>query len=540
MDEAELHFMTKQPDYNHVLADTWELGRRVYLHLPKPTPPAKVPLASLGYLDKLSTELQYILFASTPITELFRLRAVNSHAKTLIEEWPPCITVLTYAPLAIPAMLATSAGKLWTVPQLVDVIFKTKCEFCGENGEIVQLLRLERCCFRCLSQERDLLAIPPSYAINVMGLTDADLQQIPHIHTIPQKNFWGAPSSSGPAFDYKAAMDAARQRHQCSNNGIPWEPANTLKITGMYGQGVRTERTGLYLLETECSIQHRSTSSIQMRRHQPPLHLLEYEVEPPETFYLQHACSVQLPVMEQQSVRLPDGTITVVDNGVCLTHCAGCASYWNYHCPLPWRYHRLYRHQSKPRNARSELTEHLANCLYARLHWTRLWNPWGNNTAAEIIDVLAIQRRLYWARNPRDTYEESNAVFEQIDARSRQLMLENQADCHVFTPRYSWPKPHDEAYDYQTWCQRERVRRRGEAGAFDVVADATDHYWDSLVSQEAISQAHWATAKVSNGSHCLFRGLSSLLAERRELLDKKFICPTTRNRKQPPYGFDRF
>ncbi|KAI1616033.1 hypothetical protein EDD36DRAFT_121429 [Exophiala viscosa] len=537
MQPSELGFMTKKPDYNNVLINVEELGQRVRLCLPKPCPPPKTPLISLGYLDKLSTELQYSLFATMPITDLFRLRAVNSHAKALIEQWPPCSTVIKYAPHAIQAMLATSAGELWTGPEIVDVIFGTTCEFCGEHGEILQLLRLKRCCFRCLSQERDLLAVPPPYAKEVMGLTDTDLQQIPHIYTVPQTNFWGTPSSVGPALDYKAAVHVARQRYHNSSIGSPLKQANPrFTMRGIYGEGIGSlERTGLCLDERRRSFQHSSRPSIQMRRQQPLLHLLEYELEPPETFYLQHACSIQLPAIERQLVRHRDGTVTHTDKRVSVLHCAGCASYWNYHSPLPWQYHRLHRHS--PGSTHTELTAHLAHCLYARLHWIRLWNPWRINKLEDVVNLLATYRSKFWPRHGRGSNGEDNAAFERIPDLAWQLMLENQADCNAFMPLYSWPAPKDEAYDYKVWRQRQRVQLRE---AVRVADDATDCYWDSLVSQEAISQTHWACAKASNGSHCLFRGPVSLLVARKALLDRKFVCPTTKSRKQPHYGFDRF
>ncbi|KIV78625.1 hypothetical protein PV11_06258 [Exophiala sideris] len=457
---SELGFMTKRPDYNNVLIDVGELGKRVRLCLPKPCPPPKAPLASLGYLDRLSTEMQYTLFAMTPVTDLFRLRAVNSYAKNLIEQWPPCSTVIKYAPHAIQAMLATSAGELWTVPELVDVIFGTKCEYCGEHGEILQLLRLKRCCFRCLSQERELLAIRPTYAKKFMGLTDTDLEQIPHIYTVPQKHFWGYPSCAGPAFDYKAALHVARQRRHNPSTEDPSKPAKSrFTMEGIAGQGIdRFWRTSLPLAEELQSIQHSSTSSIQMRRQQPLLHLPEYELEPPETFYLQHACSVELPAIELQHVQRGDGTVTHTGKRVSGMHCAGCASYWNYHSPLPWVYHRLYRHQ--PGSTHTDLTKHLAHCLYARMHWIRLWNPWEINNLEDVLDLLANYRRKHWPRNQRASYEEGKKAFEEIPPLVRQLMLENQADCNAFVPRYSWPAPKDEAYDYKVWRQRQRQRQR--------------------------------------------------------------------------------
>jgi hypothetical protein len=63
----------------------------------------------------------------------------------------------------------------------------------SEHGEILQLLRLKRCCFLCLSQERELLAISQGDAQNITGLSESELAQLQHMRTLPQKSFWGFP-----------------------------------------------------------------------------------------------------------------------------------------------------------------------------------------------------------------------------------------------------------------------------------------------------------------------------------------------------------
>jgi hypothetical protein len=133
----EYRFLSKKPYYNNVLIDSRELALRVSLNDPRRWTPARKPCASLGLLAMLPSEIQLQVFAVTPISALFDLRATNSLARQLIEQWPPFRTVMTEGSDAIRALLATGAGNLWTTQQVVDVLFTTQCEFCGEHGEIL-------------------------------------------------------------------------------------------------------------------------------------------------------------------------------------------------------------------------------------------------------------------------------------------------------------------------------------------------------------------------------------------------------------------
>lgn len=151
MTSEELEYLSKNTHYNNVIIDVEELRRRIHLNLPPRWRAAISPCAGLGTIDKLPVEVQFKLFAVTPINPLINLRATNSQAKHLIEQSKPFRMVMTYGADIVRALLATKAGFYWTAEQIVGVLFSTTCEFCSERGEILQILHLKRCCFRCLS-----------------------------------------------------------------------------------------------------------------------------------------------------------------------------------------------------------------------------------------------------------------------------------------------------------------------------------------------------------------------------------------------------
>ncbi|EXJ59194.1 hypothetical protein A1O7_06626 [Cladophialophora yegresii CBS 114405] len=523
----EYRFLSKRPYYNNVLIDSRELALRVSLDEPRRWTPAKKPCASLGMLGMLPLEIQLHLFSITPVSTLFDLRATNSHARQLIEQWPPFRTAMTEGSDAVRALVATGAGNLWTTQQVVHVLFTTKCEFCGEHGEILQLLKLKRCCFRCLSQERELLAISERYTCEVMKLEPSELAQLPLLRSVPQKRFWGFPARERRwLFDFNSALKVVRQRPREQGHRPPAPP----RIGPMMLQ-----QTGKRLNLKECSVQRRPKQTIQLRRGQRPLRLMSEEVSPLETVYAQHACAIRIPGKKRQTTRLPKGGLQVEISTVEAVHCAGCAFYWNYHSPLPWQFHRLYPHQ--PGKTDTPFTHHLEYCVYAKLQWSWLHNPW---TLSHPVDIIIYgDHNMMQSRTDGPLGPEDNAHFEEIDSYMQKFIDAAEVVCaEDFAPPDHWPRlesrkddesSSDTAKSYNDRVllarQKEqadkellqRIRAREPSSSIEQL----DSYYDCLVSQEAISQANWACANMASGKACLFGGPVVVMMDKHESLLRK-------------------
>ncbi|KAJ9607604.1 hypothetical protein H2200_007682 [Cladophialophora chaetospira] len=510
----EFQFLTKKPYYNNLLIDSHELAKRVSLGDPRQWTVAKRPCASLGTLGTLPAELQFQVFSVTAISTLFDLRATNSHAKQLIEQWQPFRTVMTHGANVVRALLTTGAGNLWTTEQVVDVILTTDCEFCGEHGEILQLLKLKRCCFRCLSQERDLLAVSERYACTVMKLTRDELAALPLLRSVPQKEFWGFPvQQRGWAFDYKAALGILRKR--------PRQQVHRPSAPSAMGR-LELKPTGKQLTLKERSVQPRPQSTIQSRRGQRPLRLLGEEVSPLETVYTQHACAIRAPGKSRQIFRHPEGGLRTGITTVEAYHCAGCAFYWNYHSPLPWQFHRLLPHQKGKKD--TPLTRHLNHCVYARLQWFWVYNPWRELHPEDII--LRNSGNIVQSRSGEDLGPKENARFEEVPEHVLTFLETTELDSTTFQPQYTWPKlksDEDKSYDDNRRSNRQeellfqRIREREAPSPIEM----PDDYYDCLVSQEAVSQANWACANLSSGRVGLFGGPVTVMVQKHEKLDRR-------------------
>lgn len=241
-----------------------------------------------------------------------------------------------------------------------------------------------------------------------------------------------------------------------------------------------------------------------------------------------------------------DGTTGFSIKKIEAVHCEGCAAYWNYHSPLPWQFHRQFPHHDGSRG--TDFTGHLQHCVYAHLHWTLVHNPWRPLELAEVISRLNGYRMCFYPRQPADTIEESNEIFEKIPFVPQLMMEFAELDIHSFQPACTWPSSNANGDDndndngftppesHAQALLRERLRQR----AFLNPPVRHDHYWDALFSQEALSQSNWACANPRSAQMCLFRGPVSLLMRRWQHADKKYVCPRTRSGRQPPWGFDRF
>ena len=346
-----------------------------------------------------------------------------------------------------------------------------------------------------------------------MKLSQNDLEALPKVFTIPQVSFWGFEAKVRRCvYDYNDILKVIRQREQ--NQPRQHCPQPSVLPTG---PPMVLEPYDEQLSEEWCSIQPRPKRTIQTRRCQPALRLLSEEISPLETIYVQHACAIRLPAKSRQVTRCTEGGFQTTISTIEAVHCAGCAYHWNYHSPLPWQFHRLYPHQRGKMD--TAFTRHLKHCVYARLQWTWLHNPSRPLALDRKIHLLGVAgKNTLHPRNADKPGSVENSLFEQIPRNIRLFLSAPNVDSTTFQPQYTWPESEstDEGpYDYKgqpnfTFHILERIR----AETLDDHIDDTDHYWDNLVSQEAVSQATWACATVANGSICLFGGPTAVLVEK--------------------------
>lgn len=532
LQRGEFQFLLRQAQYNEVLLDAAELKRRIRFH-PNSGSPASTPktgVVDAGVIRTLPAEGIINILRHTTISSLLTLRRANSTIKSIIDQWKPFQLITNHGDDTVRALVATGAGHLWTAGQLVNVLFTTKCELCGEHGEIIHLLKLKRCCFRCLSEARELLAVEVGYATKFLGLSREELETLPTLTTFPQNMFWGFPSVPCTMVDYEAAMKLSGDRvlESSPNHGT----------LAMFPYKFR--KTGVFLDKVFRSVQPRPTKRVYERRGQPSMKLAPSIIRSPETHYWQHACAVQQRAMTRKLARLADGTFKDSVTIVNAVYCEGCARFWNYHSPLPFYFHKMYTHN--PAGGPTEFTNHLKHCVYAQAHWTRIECPWYPVQAARKIFLLNNNRQIMWVRNPSTTLRESNAKFESIPKGLLNLVRLYSKNFRNFQQPYSWPQPGGGGLvEGADAAMLKRVKEREKkASRLHHTDDDIDLYWDMLVGPEAASQTNWACANLYDGSSTLFRGPVSLLESKRLRLIRKAEVKNHPALMKESWGFDRF
>lgn len=141
--------------------------------------------ASLGKLDTLPLELVHEVILALDLQSLTNFRAVSTTARALVNSNPAYRNIITHAPDAIRAYIATSLASSFNTAQLFDTLCAQSCGLCPDFGGFLFLPNCIRCCWACLTQHPDLLTISSSHARVIFGLTKAGTAKVPVLQSIP-------------------------------------------------------------------------------------------------------------------------------------------------------------------------------------------------------------------------------------------------------------------------------------------------------------------------------------------------------------------
>jgi ribosomal protein S14 len=380
---AEARYLIDLPyAWNDMLIDATKLSNIYLGNLPldcelSHTKHTKSALGCLGYLP---TEVICSILENTDLLSIMCLRVTSTMLRCIINDWEPFREVVTAAPEVLKALLATKAAAMFTASRISKVVFTTQCELCGECGNFLQLLKLARCCFRCLANDRRLLSVPMSFAQSTMGLNPTLLPRIPHLTTISRTRFWGirADRPSCCAVDYNMALKFARPypAHTVSSELEPQLPElpTIIRRRRQKAQHAYQRKPGI-TKRCHQGLAVRPLTSYPIATIQPLV--MDVDINPPENEMFRFLSAMDAPGRFKTTTFDPLTNTSAIHHRV-LQHgyCKGCRFYWNLcssYLPLE---HTIYNSD--------ELPSHIQSCFYARLLWGRLY-PGGR-----IDDVLAV------------------------------------------------------------------------------------------------------------------------------------------------------
>ena len=496
--QPERQFLTRETTWTDKLMDHETLKARIPLSLLPPSTSATCRTSpSLGDLEKLPMELLHTVFRELPVANILSLYRTNSRSQAVLSSWPSLALVNQYGQNAIRALIASQSAHRYTFPQLESVVFSSECEFCQEHGEILYLLKLVRCCFRCLSTDRRLLAVNTTYAVNVLQVPSSELRKLPLFTTAPQDHHWGSQLGQLSVVDYTAALRVSKAKQTDREIGYDWSRAhmskNTLSLSG----------TEINLPTMWQSVHPTPGLTIQDRRttqNDLPLLSLPWAITRPfEGPSGQHACSVFFPAVKRTSVK-PAGANTFYYKyeTQAARHCSGCAHWWNYHSTMPFEYHTIYRGTIS--DLSSPLMSHLSHCIYARMFWQKLWTV--TPTRAQMIINGHNSNQLRISRWGNRDQELNASSFEMFSSEGLYMIEGYKLRGGAFTQSTAWALSESDGEEHDPVIVPA------------VPKDANDGYGDLLFSAEALSQAHWATATPLSRND-LFHGPFGLVNEKR-------------------------
>jgi hypothetical protein len=382
---AEVRYLIDLPYvWNDMLIDTGKLAD-ISLDNLSPECPSKGTPASLGQLDHLSTEVICTILENTDVLSIMRLRATNTTLRGIINDWEPFREISTGAPDVLRALLATKAAVMFTCLRVSNAVFSTRCEFCGECGTFLQLLKLARCCFRCLANDRRLLSVPISYAQTTMGVNPSLAEHIPHLTTIPRAKFWGINGEipSYCAVDYNAALEYARPHLVRILNGElePYlaELPTIIRRRRQKAQSVYQRWPGI-AKRCRRGPAARPLSSYPITTIRPLV--ADLDIKPPENEMFRFLSAMHAPGRLKTNIfDLQTNTSAVNQTVEHHGYCKGCRFYWNLCSPQLPIEHTIYNS--------NELPSHIQSCFYARLLWGRLY-PGGQ--IDEVLSVMLLKQ----------------------------------------------------------------------------------------------------------------------------------------------------
>ena len=318
--------------------------------------PPKWPAASNGNFDKLPLEIIQMILAETDLATIMHLRLTNSYLKAVIESWSPFRNILYHAPNVLGALLGTKTANIYTAPQVVDTIFTDRCEFCGDCGTFLQLLKLKRCCLKCLANDPRLLSIPATYAISVMGARTEDVARMHHLVTIPRDNFWGEKKHLGSsvAVDYVSALK------MCNSTTL----ATPTILRKRLGLALNLCKCGLSTCKAAVDAAFKS-KTVPPSYHMPKLDLSP-SVHAANNNRYRFLAAIHAPIIHparrNNFDKISNIPLSSEHSG---GYCRGCRYYWNLLSPHHPLEHRVY--------TASEMKRHLESCFYARCWWNKLY-----------------------------------------------------------------------------------------------------------------------------------------------------------------------
>ena len=147
--------------------------------------PPSFTSSSVGSLEAFPLELLHSICNSLDFQSLSRFSRVSHQANRIVESLPAYQRLMKHASTALIALSRTKLITVHTVATIHAALLAHTCVSCRKFAAFLFLPTCERCCYKCLYEERSLQVIEHPMAEYCFGLSQEDLDQIPNMLSIP-------------------------------------------------------------------------------------------------------------------------------------------------------------------------------------------------------------------------------------------------------------------------------------------------------------------------------------------------------------------
>lgn len=155
------------------------------------TPKVYLTRSSIGALDNLPAEILLQILNYSDARSLSRLRCVSRAGQHATESLRAFREVVALAPQVLIALSKTGIIQFHSIASIYATLFTQTCVYCSNYPPYLFLPTCERCCYRCLQQDRRLLLISSNQARQYLNISQSDLKRIPIMLSLPGKYYVG-------------------------------------------------------------------------------------------------------------------------------------------------------------------------------------------------------------------------------------------------------------------------------------------------------------------------------------------------------------
>lgn len=120
------------------------------------------PAGKLSNLERLPTELMWMVLRELDVRSLFDLRQASRQTRILATGLLEYGLVSKHGLEGLRGVLRAGLARYFTISDLYQALITSKCSTCDDFGGLLYLLTLERCCFSCLQSADHYRVLPPS------------------------------------------------------------------------------------------------------------------------------------------------------------------------------------------------------------------------------------------------------------------------------------------------------------------------------------------------------------------------------------------